>query len=144
VTVTEFDFEAGAKTYVDANAFIYLFEDAAQKADTVARVFERIAEAGGSLVTSELTIAECCYKPARDRNAGLIAIYERFLESSGEVSLVPLTGAIAKQAVFQGAELGLKLLDAIHYTSALEFGCTSILTGDGRFKSNSVLKVIPI
>jgi predicted nucleic acid-binding protein len=142
--VTEDDFAADAKTYVDANAFIYLFEDVVGKADRVARFFEKIANAGGTLMTSELTIAECCYKPARDGNAGLIAIYERFLEHSGEVTLVPLTGALAKQAALLGAVRGLKLLDAIHYTSAVESKCASILTGDGRLGAKSGLKVVPI
>lgn len=136
--------DGSGTVYVDANIFIYLIEDAPGKADLVARAFEKIANQGGSVVTSELTVAECCYKPAREKNAPLLSAYERLFERSGDVRLVPLTGATAKTAALLGAGLGLKLFDAIHYVSALEARCAVLLTSDNRFKSGSGLTVVRI
>lgn len=143
VTVSEALDGSGA-VYVDANIFIYLVEDTPGKAERVMRALEKIAKQGGSVVTSELTVAECCYKPAREKNAPLLAAYEHLFERSGDVRLVPLTGAAARTAALLGAGLGLKLFDAIHYVSALEARCAALLTGDSRFKSGPGLTVVRI
>lgn len=130
--------------YVDTNIFVYLTEDTPGKAESVARAFETASKQGSLIFTSELTVAECCYKPARDRNALLLSVYEHLFEKSGDVRLVPLTGAVAKNAALIGAGLGLKLLDAIHYVSAIEARCEALLTADSRFKSAPGLSVVLI
>ena len=141
--MTEFaDLTSGNKVYVDSNMFIYQFENIVGFAERVALRFSEVAKQGGRLLTSELTVAECCYKPASDNNALLLSAYEEFFEQSGEVELVSLSGGVVKRAALVGASVGLKLLDAIHYVSALDVGCTYFLTGDKAFKSDPQLRVI--
>ncbi len=77
--------------YVDTNIFVYLTEDTPGKAEFVARAFETASKQGSLIFTSELTVAECCYKPAREKNALLLSVYEHLFEKSGDVRLVPLT-----------------------------------------------------
>ncbi len=72
----------------------------------MARAFETASKQGSLIFTSELTVAECCYKPAREKNALLLSVYEHLFEKSGDVRLVPLTGAVAKNAALIGAGLG--------------------------------------
>jgi predicted nucleic acid-binding protein len=134
----------GSTVYVDSNIFIYQFEDMPGYADRVEAQFAQISRDGGKLVTSELTLAECSYKPAAENNAKLVAAYEEFFERGGEVQLVPLTGEVAKRAAQNGGSWGLKLLDAIHYVSALEGGCNVLLTADRKFKSGPTLRVMHI
>ncbi len=145
MTVIEQEFPPlDGAVYVDSNIFIYLFEDAAERADRAEKLFVQMALAGGNIVTSELTQAECSYKPARDKDTVLIAMYDEFFERSGNVALVALTGAIVKEAAILGGGLGLKLLGAIHYASAVKAGCKILISGDRQFKSGPGLAVIHI
>ena len=134
----------GNKVYIDSNMFIYQFEKLDGFAERAAMLFSEVEIQGGRLVTSELTIAECCYRPAGDGNGLLLSAYQDFFEESGEVELVLLSGSLVKRAALIGALLGLKLLDAIHYVSALDAGCTHFLTGDKAFKSSSELRVVQL
>jgi predicted nucleic acid-binding protein len=138
------DLTPGSKVYVDSNMFIYLFEKKEGFAEHVVLRFSEVEKLGGRLLTSELTIAECCYRPAGDGNGLLLSAYQDFFEESGEVELVLLSGSMVKRAALVGASLGLKLLDAIHYVSALDAGCTHFLTGDKAFKSSSELRVVQL
>ena len=143
--MTDFsDLVAGSKVYVDSNMFIYQFEKLDGFAERAAMRFSKVEIQGGRLVTSELTIAECCYKPAGDGNGLLLSAYQDFFEECGEVELVLLSGSMVKRAALVGASLGLKLLDAIHYVSALDAGCTHFLTGDKAFKSSSELRMVQL
>jgi predicted nucleic acid-binding protein len=137
-------FAVGCKVYIDANMFIYQFERMDELSSRVTARLTEIGNQGGSLVTSELTVAECCYKPAGDGNATLLSVYEDFFEKSGEVELFALSGSIVKRAALTGGSLGLKLLDAIHYVTAVDANCTHFLTGDRAFKSGSGLRVVVV
>lgn len=132
---------AGAAVYVDTNIFICFIEATPGLYDRAAAAFALLAEKGARVLTSELTVAECLYLPAREENRELIAIYDRLFDASGDVALLPLTGGIARRAAIAGGAMGLKLMDAIHYLSALESGCSHFLTSDGQFKSGPGLRV---
>jgi predicted nucleic acid-binding protein len=93
------------------------------------------------LVTSELTVAECLYRPYKDRNRQQADVYES-LFASGTLDVYPLSGALIIQAAKDGGALGLKLMDAVHYLSALEAGCDQLVTADRRFKSTRYLEVV--
>ncbi len=113
------------------------------RADTRAlqQIFRRTAEAGSTLITSEITFAECLYGATKQDNAAAIAAYER-LFLSGDIVMVPLADGVAARAAHYGGALGLKLVDCIHYLTALEQGCDFFLTGDKRFKSDDNMRVI--
>lgn len=132
---------AGAAVYVDTNIFIYFIEATPGHYDRAAAAFTQLAEKSARVVTNELTVAECLYLPAREENRALIAVYERLFDASGDVTLLPLTGGIARRAAIAGGAMGLKLMDAIHYLSALESGCSHFLTSDSQFKSGPDLQV---
>jgi predicted nucleic acid-binding protein len=134
----------GSAVYVDSNIFIYYVEELPGYLEKCSAMFSNLDEHGARILTSELTIAECLYRPARDANAGLIGVYEEFFGSTGDIHLIPLTGVIAKRAANSGGRLGLKLLDAMHYESALEAGCNVLLTADRKFKSSPTLRVLHI
>jgi predicted nucleic acid-binding protein len=50
----------------------------------------------------------------------------------------------SERAALVGASVGLKLLDAIHYVSARDAGCTHFLTADKVFKSSAGLHLIQL
>lgn len=135
---------ASSVIYIDTNIFIYFIEKAPQFHSKVLAMFEHISKIGAIIKTSEITIAECLYHPAQQNNAELISIYENLFEKSGEIEIIFLNGARTKQAALYGGALGLKLIDSIHYISALEASCDFFITNDAKFKSGPKLKVILI
>jgi predicted nucleic acid-binding protein len=136
--------QRSSSVYIDTNVFIYYIEASPIFFERAREIFERIDSVGARAVTSEVTLAECVYKPAQDGDTGLVGLYESLFEASGDVEMVPLDGGIAKRAGLRGGELGFKLIDAIHYLSALEAGCDLFVTSDARFKSGPALKVLRI
>lgn len=132
-----------ARIYVDTNIWIYYLEANPVFWQKVVAILRQAQAMGATLVTSDLAIAECLVRPSRLNDTTAIELYERFFDQ-GEIEILPLDGALARRAALAGGALGLKLIDAIHYVSALEAGCRYILTGDGRFKSRGELAVIGI
>ncbi len=130
--------------YVDTNIFVYFIESSPTFFQLAKRLFEHIDNVGARILTSEITLAECIYKPSKDNDLELVGIYESVFERSGEVELLPLDGAVAKRSAIVAGNLGLKLIDAIHYLSALESGCDYFVTSDASFKSGPTMAVIQI
>lgn len=130
--------------YIDTNIFVYFVEAAPDFFQKAKELFEHAAAVGARLVTSEITLAECIYRPSQENDAALVSVYEMLFEQSGEVALVPLDGAIAKRAAAAGGGLGLKLIDAVHYMSALEAGCDFFVTSDAAFRSGPKMAVLRI
>ena len=136
------EFEKGSLVYIDSNIFIYFIETTPGFLPLVKRLFSQMAESGASAVTSQLTLAECIYRPSRNEDHELVLLYESLLESSGDVVALALDGALIKRAALNCGALGLKLLDAIHFVSALEAGCDFFVTADTAFKSGPAMKVL--
>jgi predicted nucleic acid-binding protein len=132
-----------SRIYVDTNIWIYYIEANAAFVDRVRAFFVGVEAAGAKLVTNEIAIAECLYKPSKDGNTAALKAYERLFDS-GEVEITPLDGGLARRAAVNGGQLGLKLIDAIHYVSALEWACDFFVTSDSAFKSGPMTQVIRI
>jgi predicted nucleic acid-binding protein len=139
--VATIDFGRQSRIYVDANIWIYLIEGNPQFVDAAEAMLAEIAVVGSTVVTSEITIAECIWKPSRTGDQAIIELYDA-LFASDEIELAPLDGALAKRAAMDGGGIGLKLIDAIHYVTALESHCDFFLTGDRHFKSVPSMEVI--
>ena len=137
------EFRADSRIYVDTNIWIYFLEGHPTFAPKVRALFVAADTSSCLLSTSEMTIAECLVKPARDGDGRKIAAYDA-LFGNGAIEILPLDGALARRAAICSGALGLKLLDAIHYVSAREAECRYFLTADGRFKSGAEMTVIGI
>jgi predicted nucleic acid-binding protein len=127
--------------YLDSNIVIYFVEGRSPFRESAEAVVAGAQALGNRLMTSELTVAECLYRPYKDRDTRKIEFYES-LFGSGALDLYPLSGALIIQAAKDGGALGLKLMDAVHYLSALEAGCDQLVTADRRFKSTRYLEVV--
>ncbi|MGE3244930.1 MAG: type II toxin-antitoxin system VapC family toxin [Beijerinckiaceae bacterium] len=133
---------AGSHTvYFDTNIWIYYIEGGPELVGRIADLIGEAAANGARLATNELAVAECLYQPSRDRNDRALAAYER-LFGCGEIDILPLDGGLARRAAAIGGELRLKLLDAIHYLSALEAGCDLFVTSDVRFRTGPNMDVL--
>lgn len=135
------EFPAEARIYVDTNIWIYFLEGHPAFAPKVQAIFLAARSADATLHTSEIAIAECLIKPARDGNEDQISAYD-VLFGDADITILAIDGSLARRAALAAGALGLKLIDAMHYVSAREASCSHFLTADGRFKSGAGLTVI--
>lgn len=137
------DLEMRCRIYTDSNVWIYLIQGIGPL-HLAARTFvDRSVVSGATFVTSELTVAECLYQPARDGESYAVASFDR-LFGSGRIDVVPLDGPMLRRAAIHGGPRRLKLLDAVHHLTALEQRCQYLATGDHRFRETDGLELIRI
>jgi predicted nucleic acid-binding protein len=132
------------RVYIDSNIFIYFAEFKNPLGDVVRAQVDAIIDMGHEIIVSRLALLECIYKPARDGDLELVALYRFMLTESPEIDMVELEDNILDAAATKGGRLGLKLQDAIHYFTALYMDCDVFLTNDVRFKSTGSMKVMSI
>lgn len=131
-----------ALVYIDSNVFIYFVEGEERLFAKANAFFAYVDLIGARLATSEMTLAECLYKPAQEQNTTLVETYANLIEQNDEILKIELTGHLAKQAGLIGGSIGLKLMDAVHYVSALQSGCDFLVTADTQFRSGPALTVV--
>lgn len=135
---------AQSRVYIDSNIFIYFIEGVPDFYDQVSDFFELLATVGASIFTNEITIAECIYKPSANNDTIAVAAFKKLFYAKNEVQLIQLNGELSTSAARHGGTLGLKLMDSIHYLSALEAGCDYFITSDKAFRSCPEMTVIHI
>lgn len=138
------EFAEGSRVYVDSNIFIYFVEKSPEYFDRTAMLFAAVEACGGTIVTCDLAIFECLYRPFKDDNARLVGLYQSLFEDGDEIERVPLNDALLMQAAMNGGKLGLRLLDAVHFAAAVEAQCAIFVTNDARLKRLANLEVLQI
>ncbi len=124
--------EGIGRIYIDANVFIAAFETTGNLADKAARLLSEVAVAlPQKLVTSELTLAELLVLPMRTSNYTLVNLYSGLLVSNSRLDVRPATRDILiKAAELRAQTPSRKLPDAVHVATAIQSGCTYILSAD--------------
>ena len=122
------------RLYLDSNVLISLGEGR----DEIAFLLTELAigqkpSQRSFLCTSELTLAEVLVKPYRDEDERLIRRYENWIVPGGFLDVGRVDSSVLRDAAALRANYrSIKLPDAIHLSTAMEFGCSHFLTGDTR------------
>jgi predicted nucleic acid-binding protein len=127
---------------LDTAPFIYLIERNPTYLALVRAVFHRIN--AGSLFghSSVITLTEVLAQPLRLGNTELAQRYRRFLTSSRNLALDPISAGIAEQAADLRARYRLRTPDALQIATALSAGCTAFLTNDAQLQRVQELSVM--
>jgi len=136
--------EEAQKIYIDANIVIYFLEGENENQERATALFRYAAENEIPLMTSEITIAECLYGVYRSGRDALKEDYTQLFYGVAPFHFIPVERRIAERSAEVGAKLKLKLIDAIHFESALEVGCDVFVTNDKGIKSTDSLKVVQL
>lgn len=136
--------EAASKIYLDANCIIYFVERADVLKERIAEVIDYAADHGKSLVCSEIGVAECLYGAFKLENAELQGAYNEIFYDIALFELCPVDGQRTKDAAKLGAEMSLKLIDAVHFLAAIELGCDVFVTNDERIRSSYGVQVVQL
>lgn len=124
----------GSRLYLDANVVIYASEGPNRWSALLDELLEAIDGGVVTAVTSELTLAEVLVKPIEAEAADVIAGYERMLDPTSPIIVVPVTREILWGMAQLRARLRLKPMDAIHVATALAMGCDYVLSEDARLR----------
>jgi predicted nucleic acid-binding protein len=130
--------EAGQvpKLYLDSNVFIYALDGPPDVATKLEELFALFQVRAGVAVTSELSLAEVLPKAAGwQRRYYLDLIIWRQIFELRPVSRDVLidTAKYRRAASLEGAGMP-KLPDAVHVVTAIQSGCSVILSADLRLK----------
>lgn len=128
----------GPLVYLDTNIVIRLIE---YRDMEVQAFMTALHHANGSIVTSELTLAEVLVMPIENGDTDLTTTYENFLTTGDGVIVTPVDRAVLRTSATIRAEFGTKTADAIHVASALEWGCDRLLTADRRLRGPAHLTI---
>lgn len=122
-----------ARIYLDTNIFIFALEgEDVELRMALAELFSTAARKDEiRFVTSLITVSEGLVRPYRLAHADLINQYERTLLDSPWLQNIPVDLRILQAAaILRAQNLGLKLPDAIHLTTALLLRCSIFLTAE--------------
>ncbi|GET39458.1 type II toxin-antitoxin system VapC family toxin [Microseira wollei] len=131
---------SSAVIYVDTAIVIYSVEFNPDYWQLLQPLWAKLQANEISIVSSELTLMECLVVPLRNGNNLLVDTYEQLLSS--QVSLVPISQTILKNAAQLRATTNLRTPDAIHGATALSQGCTLFITNDTGFRNVPNLSVV--
>lgn len=131
----------GSVVYVDTAIVIYSMEKFPDYFPLLEPMWRQLQTSEIQVITSELTLLETLVMPLRNRNTDLIDRYEAMLLSS-EISLIPISQNILKQAANLRSTSNLKTPDAIHTSTAINQKCTVFLTNDTGLRNIPVSSVI--
>lgn len=133
--------ELGQRVYIDTNIVIYAIEGLANYAAQIQPLLQAMKAAEVLVVTSELTLAETLVGPIKTNNLRIQQTYRSFLVTTVILEVVPVSRRILEDAAQWRATSKLKLPDAIHLATALQYQCDSFLTNDVVFKSLNLPQV---
>jgi predicted nucleic acid-binding protein len=117
------------RVYLDANMLIYMIDGTVEH---MARATAIVAsfQADSDMFSSEITLGECLRGALRQSNRGSASNYLSVLENEDFITLEPVSLSIIRRAAHLGAELNMKLIDAIHVATAETLRCSVFLTND--------------
>lgn len=133
---------AGARLYVDANIFIYFLAKREVYFEASVRLFIACDRSEMRAVTGDVTLAEILVKPYREKDAAAVGAVKRFFARKNFIELSPHSRQTFDLAAELRASRGGKLIDALHYATAMETDCRFFPTNDCGFASCDKLEVI--
>lgn len=120
--------------YLDSNILISAFGGEAERGNAPLLMEMLGAATNRSIapfLTSELSLAETLVRPFRTNDGEAIAELQTVFQPSAWLNVTPVDRTILlRSAQLRAQRPALKLPDAIHLSTALETGCTHILTAD--------------
>lgn len=134
----------GKRAYIDANYFIYFLTRHEKYFDAAATIMQACDDGKVLGVTGDAVIAELLVQPYRnDDTATITAIKQLFLRKNFIECVSHDFSTFDLAAEIRGKQGG-KLIDALHYATALKHGCDFFLSNDHGFKSSGRMEVVRV
>jgi predicted nucleic acid-binding protein len=124
----------GAGLTIDTSAILAYLDGSERVSDVAAGVIDRLVASGRNpAVVSAITVTEALVRPVRAGSAGAVGLVETFLESFPNLSVAPVTYAVAREAAAIRAATALRTPDAIVLATAIAGGHPIVVANDARW-----------
>ena len=127
---------------LDTAPLIYFIEESPTYLPFVRPFFEAVDRGELRLAASVLTLTEVLVHPLRRGAHKLADQYRRILLHADQVTTVPVSEGVAKEAGQLRARHNLRTPDAIQLATAIRSGASSFLTNDGRLPRLAPLNIL--
>ncbi len=127
--------------YADSGIIMRWLEGIERTRAPIKTRWQQLSPADRVFVTSRIARLECRCKPLRQRQDGLLRLYDIFF-AGREVEMREIDAAVVEKATELRANVGLKPPDAIHAATALLTGVAEFWTTDARISKCPQLTVI--
>jgi predicted nucleic acid-binding protein len=115
---------------LDSSILIYHLEGVAPYADLTEALFVAIGEASPAAVLSTLSVTELLVQPFAEGKADRVAVFERFILTIPNTTVIPPNYALAKEGARLRAKYGIRGPDALLVATALGEKAEAFLTND--------------
>ncbi|WP_420960372.1 type II toxin-antitoxin system VapC family toxin [Brucella sp. IR073] len=125
--------EVFQRLYFDTNIFIGLGEEIGARQQVLNAITAlRMKNGRPFICTSELTLAELLVRPLREKDEAMVRFYENWITpDSAWLDVRPVTRNVLWSAALVRRDYPrVKLPDAIHLATAIDFKCSHFLTAD--------------
>jgi predicted nucleic acid-binding protein len=135
---------AGQRVYFDTNLFIYFLDRHPVYFDTVAALLQASVDQTLFATTSDVTVAEVMVGPYRQADAHLAARFKQFFAKTELLTVVAHQREVFDSAAQLVAQKRMKFIDALHVATAVNVGCTALITNDTGVPSVAGIDVIQL
>lgn len=124
----------GQRVYIDTNTLVYFFDRNPVYFTAVAQIIQACDRGEFLGFTGDAAVSELMVHPYQTRNPAEIARGKAFFARPNFMTVLPHTTSIFDTASqFRATGKGLKLIDALHYATAIAAGCQFFVTNDKDF-----------
>lgn len=134
----------GQRVYIDANFFIYFLNQESPYFDVVAPIIRACDHGVFTGFTGDAVVAEVMVHPYRLKSPSEIAKGKGLFSRENFLTVVRHDAAMFDLASQLRASSTMRMLDALHYATAVQSGCRFLLTNDRDFKTSGILEVVGI
>lgn len=132
------------RVYFDSNFLIYFLEHHEPQFSAVLPLIQACDAGLIQGMTGEAAVAEVMVLPYRKADAIAIATTKSFFARKNFISVLQHDSACFDSASALRASTGMKLIDALHFATAINAGCYFLLTNDRAFKAHKDIEIISL
>jgi predicted nucleic acid-binding protein len=132
----------GLRVYVDTNIFVYFLEADDRYINAIVPFFNAFEQGTALGFTGDAVVAETLYKPYRLDDILRVSEFKAFFSNEEFLTVLPHSTKAFELAAELSPKRGMKLIDALHFATAVLSGCQFILTNDAGFSSSKEIQVI--
>ena len=134
----------GQRVYIDTNIFVYFLERHEQYFDVVLPFFQLFNEGRSLAFTGDAAVAETLYKPYQVDDLLRVSEFKTFFSDDEFITVLPHTTKVFELTAEIAPKQRMKMIDALHYSTAIMAGCQFLLTNDAGFQSSPRIEVIQL
>ena len=134
----------GQRVYIDANFFIYFLNQKAPYFEIVTPIIQAADRGELQAICGDAVVSEVMVHPYKAQSPSEIARVKSFFSREEFVTVVRHGQETFDLVAQLRATSNMRMLDALHYASAVNAGCRYLLTNDKDFKTSGIIEVIGV